>query len=55
MADNAKTGVGWVTVTFLVVIAVFGVALIGHAPPKWPIYATILVWLGFVIYRANRK
>jgi hypothetical protein len=54
MTDNAKTGLGWITVVFLVVIVVFGVALIGHTP-KWPIYVSILVWLGFAIYRANRK
>ena len=34
---------------FLVVIAVCGIVLIGPAP-KWPIYVTILLWMGFVSY-----
>jgi hypothetical protein len=54
MRDVTNTGLGWLTATFLVVIAVFGIVLIGHAP-KWPIYVTILMWVGFVFYRANRK
>jgi hypothetical protein len=40
---------GWPAVVFLFVIVVFGVVLIGHTP-KWPIYATILAWWGFMIY-----
>jgi len=41
---------GWAAVAFLFVIVVFGVVLIGHMP-KWPIYATILVWWGFILYK----
>ena len=54
MRDTTHTLSGWLSATFLVVIAVFGIVLIGYAP-KWPIYATIVVWVGFVFYRANRK
>jgi hypothetical protein len=54
MRDNANTGLGWAAVAFVFVITLFGVVLIGHAP-KWPIYATILMWVGFVFYQANRK
>jgi len=36
-------GLGWPALTFLFVIVVFGVVIIGHTP-KWPIYVTILVW-----------
>jgi hypothetical protein len=46
MKDPTKTGAEWLSATFLVVIAVFGIVLIGHAP-KWPIYVTILSWNGF--------
>ena len=53
MTDSAKTGLGWAAVAFVSVIALFGIVLIGHAP-KWPIYVSILVWWGFVIYRFNR-
>jgi hypothetical protein len=53
MRDTTKAGSGWLSAAFLVVIAVFGIVLIGHAP-KWPIYVTILSWMGFVFYRANR-
>lgn len=52
MRDTTKPGSGWLSATFLVVIAVFGIVLIGHGP-KWPIYVTILSWIGFVFYRAN--
>ena len=54
MRDKTHTLSGWLSATFLVVIAVFGIVLIGHAP-KGPISATIVVWVGFVFYRANRK
>jgi hypothetical protein len=54
MKDDANTGLGWAAVAFVFVITLFGVVLIGHAP-KWPIYATILIWVGFVFYQANRK
>jgi hypothetical protein len=43
------TGVGWTATLFFVVILLFGIVLIGHAP-KWPIYVSILVWWAFVIY-----
>jgi hypothetical protein len=49
MRNNVNTELGWAAVAFLFAIVVFGVVLIGHAP-KWPIYVTILVWWGFVIY-----
>jgi hypothetical protein len=52
MSDNAKTGLGWGAVVFLFAFVVFGVVFLGHAP-KWPIYVTILVWWGFVIYRSQ--
>jgi len=43
-------GLRWTAVTFfLFVIVVFGIVLIGHIQ-KWPIYASILVWWGFVVY-----
>ena len=54
MRDTTHTLSGLLSATFLVVIAVFGIVLIGYAP-KWPIYVTIAVWVGFVFYRANRK
>jgi hypothetical protein len=54
MRDATNIGFGWLSAIFVVVIAVFGVVLIGHAP-KWPIYVTILMWLGFVLYRLSRK
>lgn len=54
MRDTTHTQSEWLSATFLVVIAVFGIVLIGHAP-KWPIYLTIVMWLGFVFYLANRK
>jgi hypothetical protein len=49
MRDNANTELAWPAVAFLFVITLFGVVLVGHMP-KWPIYVTILVWWGFVIY-----
>ena len=54
MSDRAKTGLGWGAVALSLVIVLFGVVLIGHAP-KWPIYVTILVWWGFVIFEANQE
>ena len=54
MRDNSNMELGWPAVTFVFVIAVFGVVLIGHEP-KWPIYVSVLVWWVFVIYRAMRK
>jgi hypothetical protein len=45
---SESPGLDWAAGT-LVVIAVFGVVLIGHGP-KWPIYVTILTWWAFVIY-----
>lgn len=50
MSDQANTELGWPAVAFLSVIAVFGVSLIGREP-KWPIYVTVLIWWGFVLYR----
>ena len=50
MRDSANTALGWPAIAFLFAIVIFGVTLIGHAP-KWPIYATVLVWWGFVLYR----
>jgi hypothetical protein len=47
--SNRLAGLRWAALTFLFVIVVFGVVLIGHTP-KWPIYVTILVWWAFVIY-----
>ena len=54
MRDNANTELGWPAVAFVFAIAVFGVVLIGHEP-KWPIYVSVLVWWGFVIFRAMRR
>jgi hypothetical protein len=54
MSDHAKTGLGWDVVAFLLVIVLFGVVLIGHTP-TWPIYLTILVWWGFIIYEGNQE
>ena len=54
MTDNSNTGLDWPAIAFLFAIVVFGVVLIGHEP-KWPIYVSVLVWWGFVIYRAMRK
>ena len=54
MRDTTHTLSGWLSATFLVVIAVFGIVLIGHAP-KWSIYVTVVAWVGFVFYLANRK
>jgi hypothetical protein len=54
MRDNVNIELGWPAVAFLFTIAVFGVVLIGHAP-KWPIYVSVLVWWGFVIFKAVRK
>ena len=53
MRDFAKIDLGWPAVAFLFAIVLFGVVLIGHAP-KWPIYATVLVWWSFVLYRVLR-
>jgi hypothetical protein len=54
MSDHATVGVGWDSVIFLLAIVLFGVIWIGHAP-TWPIYVTILAWLGYVMWRANQK
>ena len=54
MRDNANNALGWPAVAFLLAIAVFGVVLIGQEP-KWPIYASVLVWWGFVIFETVRK
>jgi len=54
MSGITKIGLGWLSAIFLVVIAVFGIVLIEHAP-KWPIYVTTLMWVGFVFYRAKRS
>jgi hypothetical protein len=54
MRDDTQAGLGWAAVAFVFVIALFGIILIGHAP-KWPIYVSVLVWWGFVVYRANQK
>jgi hypothetical protein len=53
MRDSTTIDLGWPAIAFLFAIVLFGVVLIGHAP-KWPIYATVLVWWGFVLYRALR-
>ena len=49
MKDDQYNGLGWPAVLFFVVILLFGIALIGHAP-KWPIYVSIMIWWAFVIY-----
>ena len=54
MRDDINTELGWPAVAFVFAIAVFGVVLIGHEP-KWPIYVSVLVWWGFVIFRAMRR
>jgi hypothetical protein len=54
MSDITKIGPGWLSAIFLVAIAAFGIVLVGHAP-TWPIYVTILMWVGFILYRAIRS
>jgi hypothetical protein len=54
MTDNSNTDLDWPAIAFLFAIVAFGVVLIGHES-KWPIYVSVLVWWGFVIYRATRK
>jgi hypothetical protein len=48
MTENANTDLRWLTIAFLFAIVMFGVVLVGQAP-KWPIYATVLAWWGFVL------
>jgi len=51
--SSQRAGPGWAAVASLLVVVLFGVALIGHMP-KWPIYVTILFWWAFVIYTTIR-
>ena len=48
MTENANTGLGRPAIAFLFAIVMFGVVLVGQAP-KWPIYAKVLAWWGFVL------
>ncbi len=54
MRDTTNTEPGRPAVAFVFAIAAFGVVLIDREP-KWPIYVSVLVWWGFVIYRAMQK
>jgi hypothetical protein len=47
--SNHRAGPSWAAVVLLLVVVLFGVVLIGHMP-KWPIYATIVLWWSFVVY-----
>lgn len=48
MTEKTNTDLGWPAIAFLFAIVMFGVVLVGQAP-KWPIYATVLAWWGFVL------
>jgi hypothetical protein len=52
--SSRVAGLGWAAALFVLVIALFGVVLIGHTL-KWPIYVSILAWWGFVVYEANHE
>ncbi len=47
----------WTALGSLTAVVLFGVIFIGQMP-KWPIYATILMWWAFILYtfvRTNRE